>query len=87
MTTLFPVLGLILQSATDLPPLPLGRLEQISIVALETAIIWILWKAYREKDSQLVDLTKKVIESDTHQLEVMRRVERLLESQRHSDVH
>lgn len=73
------LLGFI-QSATDLPPLPLGRLEQISIVALETAIIWILWRAYREKDAQLQDLTKKIIESDVRQLAVMERVEHLLDS-------
>lgn len=83
MTTLYPVLGLILQSATDLPPLPLGRLEQISIVALETAIIWILWRAYQEKDRQLQDLIKKIIESDAKQLAVMERVEHLLDSSRH----
>ncbi len=81
----FPLLGFI-QLATDLPQLPIGRLEQISIVALETAIIWILWRAYREKDNQLADLTKKIIETDTQQLELMRRVDRLLESLKQSGV-
>lgn len=76
---LYHLLGFI-QLATDLPPLPVGRLEQISIVALETAIIWILWRAYREKDNQLHDLTKKIIESDVKQLSVMERVEHLLDS-------
>ena len=75
----YALLGFI-QLATDLPPLPVGRLEQISIVALETAIIWILWRAYREKDNQLHDLTKKIIESDVKQLSVMERVEHLLDS-------
>ena len=71
---------------SELPQLPIGRLEQISIVALETGIIWILWKAYREKDNQLQDLIQKIITNDTKQTVVMERVERLLDSQRHSDV-
>ena len=75
MTTLSPLLGLILQSATDLPPLPLGRLEQVSIVGLLITICVILWRAYQEKDRQLQDLTKKIIESDIKQ--IMETVEHL----------
>ena len=86
MPNLFQKLAFFFQQA-DIPTLPIGRLEQISIVALETAIIWILWKAYREKDSQLQDLIQKIIANDTKQTTVMERVERLLDSSRHSDVH
>jgi hypothetical protein len=82
MTTLSPLLGLILQSATDLPQLPLGRLEQVSMVALLMTICVILWRAYQEKDRQLQDLIKKIIESDAKQLSVMERVEHLLDSLR-----
>ena len=70
-----------------MPSLPIGRLEQMSIVALETGIIWILWKAYREKDSQLQDLIQKIIQNDTRQTVIMERVERLLDSQKHGDAH
>ena len=86
MFNIFQPLAILIQSA-DIPTLPIGRLEQISIVALETAIIWILWRAYREKDSQLQDLIQKIIQNDTKQTVVMERVERLLDSQRHSDAH
>jgi hypothetical protein len=79
-------LGIILQSPTDLPA-SLGKIEQLSIVALETFIIWVLWKAYREKDNQLQDLTKKIIESDVKQLSVMERVEDLLQSLKHFGRH
>ena len=79
MPNLFQHLAFIFQSA-DLPALPIGRLEQISITALETAIIWVLWKAYREKDSQLQDLIQKNIANDTRLTVVMDRVERLLDS-------
>lgn len=78
-------LAMLLQSATDSSAFPIGRIEQISIVAFSTLVNWMLWKAYREKDNQLLDLTKQVIASDTQQLEVMRRVERLLESSKHFD--
>jgi uncharacterized protein YigA (DUF484 family) len=86
MPNLFQQLAFFYQSA-DLPQLPIGRLEQISIVALETAIIWVLWKAYREKDSQLQDLIQKNIANDTRLTVVMDRVERLLDSLKHSDAH
>jgi uncharacterized protein YigA (DUF484 family) len=86
MPNLFQQLAFLLQTS-DLPALPIGRLEQISIVALETAIIWVLWKAYREKDSQLQDLIQKNIANDTRLTVVMDRVERLLDSLKHSDVH
>lgn len=81
-----PCLGIILQSPTDLTS-SIGKIEQLSIVALETFIIWVLWKAYREKDDQLQDLTKKIIESDVKQLSVMERVEDLLQSLKHYGRH
>ena len=86
MPNLYQHLSFLIQAA-DMPSLPIGRLEQMSIVALETGIIWILWKAYREKDSQLQDLIQKIIQNDTRQTVIMERVERLLDSQKHGDVH
>ena len=69
MNKFYPISGLILQSATDLAPLPFGRVEQVSMIALLLAIVVILWRAYQEKDRQLQDLTKKIIDSDVKLLE------------------
>lgn len=69
-----------LQQASELPPIPIGRFEQMSIVALETGIIWVLWRAFREKDQQLQEVLKSTIENDTRQVAVLERVERLLDS-------
>jgi hypothetical protein len=84
MPNLYQQLAFFFQSA-DMPQLPIGRLEQISIVALETGIIWVLWKAYREKDAQIQSLIERIIASDTKHAAILERVERLLDSQRHSD--
>ena len=86
MPNLHQLTAFLLQSS-DLPTLPIGRLEQISITALETAIIWILWRAYREKDKQLQDQTAQIIASDTKIAATMERVERLLDSLKRGDVH
>lgn len=77
-------LSLILQAvaATDIP-IPIGQVERLGIVALQAVVIWILWRAYREKDGQLQDLLKRTIENDVRQSGVLERVERLLQSERH----
>lgn len=54
-------------------------------MALETGIIWVLWKAYREKDAQIQSLIERIIASDSKHAAILERVERLLDSQRHSD--
>jgi len=68
----------------ELPRLPLGKLEYISLVALETAIIWILWKAYRDQVSANMQMMEKQTEFVGKIEGILDRVERFLDSQRHS---
>lgn len=69
----------------DMPQLPLGKLEYISLVALETAIIWVLWKAYREKVALLVELMREQMKFMGQAENVLERIERHMESSNQSD--
>ncbi len=73
-------LSLILQTAPDVSII--GQIERLGIIGILALLILVLWRAFQEKDRQLIELLKQSIESDTKHLEVMRHVERLLESQR-----
>lgn len=74
----FPLGLLLLEEA--LPQLPLGKLEYVSLVALETAIIWVLWKAYREKGRLLVDLMREQMKFLGQAESVLERIERHMDS-------
>ncbi len=85
---------LILQSATDLPIPALGTVEKLSLDGFLVAAVIFLWRAYREKDTQLQDLIQKIILTDTKQnmlmdqlLIVINRVDRSMDSSRRSDAH
>ncbi len=71
---------ILFQSEVILPRI--GQVEQISVQALSLAVIWVLWKAFREKDQQLQDFMRRMIESDMKQAAALDRVESLLQSGR-----
>lgn len=78
-------LALLLQlQQPEKPQLPLGQLEYVSLVALETAIIWILWRTYREKDKMLEDLLREQMQFLARNEKVLERFEEFLESLRKS---
>ena len=81
MDLTFP-LFILFQSEVILPQI--GRVEQLSMQALSLAVIWVLWKAFREKDQQLQDMMRRMIETDTKSQELLGRVESLLRSGKRS---
>lgn len=78
----FPLGLLLLEEA--LPQLPLGKLEYVSLVVLETAIIWVLWKALLEKGKLLEELLREQMKFLGQAESVLERIERHMDSSSHS---
>lgn len=76
-----PLTFLLLQ---ELPQPPLVKMEYISMFASETAIIWVLWKAYRDQVANNMKMMEKQMEFVGKIDGILDRVERFLDSTRHS---
>ncbi len=64
----------------DIPGIPAKLWESGAIVVLETAALFVLWKAYREQGKALEELTRQIIETSARENLLTERIERLLES-------
>lgn len=69
---------------TEIPSL-LKLLESGSLIALQSLAIWVLWKAYREKEQLLQELLVKTTAANERKEIVLERLERYLELQSRSE--